>query len=75
MYVSIMQTVLFNTLLMLVLLNILSIVINICGEMKDHFSEKPYLSMVIFIICDGAMNTYLKEHYLIEKYNGKFRSK
>ncbi len=70
-----MQTVLFNTLLMLVLVNILSIAINICGDMIDQVWEKPYLSMGIFIICDGAMNTYLKEHYLIKKHNGQFRSK
>ncbi len=63
---------LFNTLLMLVLVNILSIVINICGEMKDQVWEKLYLSIVIFIICDGAMNTNLKEHYLIKKHNGTF---
>ncbi len=71
MYLSIMQTVLFKTLLMLVLVNILSI----CGEMIDQVWEKSYLSMGIFIICDGAMNTYLKEHYLIKKHNGKLISK
>ncbi len=70
-----MQTVLCNTLLILVQVNILSIVINICGEMKDQVWEKTYLSMGIFIFCDWAMNTYLKEHYLIKKHNGKFRSK
>ncbi len=75
MYVSIMQTVLSNTLLMLILVNILSIAINICGEMIDQAWEKPYLPMGIFIICDGAMNTYLKENYLIKIHDGKFRSK
>ncbi len=42
--------------------------------MKDQVWEEAYLSTCIFIICGGAMNTYLKEHYLLTKHNGKFRS-
>ncbi len=47
-----MQTLLFTTLLILVLFCLLSIAINISVEMKDQVWEE-YLSTSIFIICDN----------------------
>ncbi len=73
MYVSVLQSLLFNTLLIKVLHHISPTAFTIYVE--NQVWEEPYLSTCIFIICDGAMDRYLKENYLIPKHNGEFSIK